>query len=300
MSKRLIIGVDAGGTKIRAGAVIKGGKILASTKIPTETPRGRSVVLKNIVTSIRQVWSKDARAIGIGIAGIVDHEKGIYRQGPNFPATFKNVPLATLLRKTFKVPVTVDNDVHCFTLAEAKFGAAKRFSTVVGLTLGTGIGGGIVIDGRLYRGRNNAAGEIGHMTIGFGSDAVCGCGRKGHFEAFGSGSAMAKLYRQRTGTASDPIAIEKAALKGDTAAKATARLMSGAIAEGLANVVHILNPDIIVVGGGLAAADLIWKPALAGARSRIIYPALRDTPIVRASLGADANVLGAALITDRL
>jgi len=300
MSERLIIGVDAGGTKIRAGAVTKRGKILTSTKILTETARGRSIVLKNIVNSVRQVWSKDVRAIGVGIAGIVDHKKGIYRQGPNFPTAFKNVPLATLLRKTFKVPVTVDNDVHCFTLAEAKFGSAKRFSSVVGLTLGTGIGGGIVIDGRLYRGRNNAAGEIGHMTIGFGSDAVCGCGRKGHFEAFGSGSAMARLYKQRTGTTADPLAIEKAALEGSAKAKETARLMSEAIADGLANIVHVLNPDIIVVGGGLAAADLIWKPAIAKVGSRIVYPALRDTPIVRASLGADTNILGAALITDLL
>jgi glucokinase len=300
MPKRLIIGVDAGGTKIRAGAVAANGKIVADTRIPTETARGKAVVLKNIIASVRQVWTKDAKAIGIGMAGIVDHAKGVYRQGPNFPAAFKDVPVAALLRKAFRVPVTVDNDVHCFTLAEAKFGAAKRFSSVVGLTLGTGIGGGIVLDGRLYRGRNNAAGEIGHMTIGFGNDAVCGCGRKGHFEAFGSGSAMRKLYKQLSGRDSDPKEVEKAALEGDAKAKETAAIMAEAVAEGLANVIHVLNPDIIVVGGGLAAADIIWKPALAGVAARIVYPALRDTPIVRAKLGGDANILGAALITERL
>src|SRR5512142_2137304 len=181
MPKRTIIGLDVGGTKIRAGVIARDGKILFSAKIPTETPRGKSVVLENIVKSVRAVWRND-------VAAIVDHEKGIYRQGPNLPASFKNVPVAAILRRKFHVPVSVDNDVHCFTLAEAKFGAAKRFSTVVGLTLGTGIGGGIVMDGRLFRGRNNAAGEIGHMTVASSGPARCGCGRTGHFEAYGSGS----------------------------------------------------------------------------------------------------------------
>src|SRR5688572_3865616 len=249
MSERLIIGVDAGGTKIRAGAVTKRGKILTSTKILTETARGRSIVLKNIVNSVRQVWSKDVKAIGVGIAGIVDHKKGIYRQGPNFPTAFKNVPVAALLRKAFKVPVTVDNDVHCFTLAEAKFGAAKRFSSVVGLTLGTGVGGGIVIDGKLYRGRNNAAGEFGHATIGFGQNAVCGCGRRGHLEAFASGSAMRKLYKTASGVTMEPLEIELAAKAGNAKAKKVVAVMADAFAEGLAGIIHSFNPDIIVVGG---------------------------------------------------
>lgn len=300
MPQRLIIGVDAGGTKIRSGAVTPAGKIVSSTKIPTQTARGSSVVLKNIMESVRAVWSKDAKAIGIGMAGIVDSAKGVYRQGPNFPNSFKNVPIGALLRKKFRVPVTVDNDVHCFTLAEAKFGAAKRFSSVVGITLGTGIGGGIVIDGKLYRGRNNAAGEIGHMTVGLGSLAVCGCGRKGHFEAFGSGSAMSRLYRRLTGMVADPISIENAAKAGDAKAKETVRIMTDALSEGFANVIHVMNPDIIVVGGGLSKADLIWRPAVAGIAKRVVYPDLRDTPVVRATLGGDANVLGAALITDAL
>jgi predicted NBD/HSP70 family sugar kinase len=230
----------------------------------------------------------------------VDWKKGIYREGPNFPRSFKNIPLAGILRKTFKVPVAVDNDVHCFTLAEAKFGAAKRFSSVVGLTLGTGIGGGIVLDGRLYRGRNNAAGEIGHMTLGLGSTATCSCGRKGHFEAFGSGTAMRVLYRTISGMDADPIWIEKAAERGNSKAARTIRLMTDALAEGYANVIHILNPDIIVVGGSLSTVDALWKPAIAGVRRRIVYSELRNTPIVRASLGAEAGVLGAALITDEM
>lgn len=300
MPKHTIIGLDVGGTKIRAGAVSASGQVLSSVKIPTLTGSGKAAVLAQMTSALRQAWRPDVKAIGVGMAGIVDHAKGTYRQGPNFPKTFKNVPIAALLRKTFKVPVTVDNDVHCFTLAEAKFGAAKRFSSVIGLTLGTGVGGGIVIDGKLYRGRNNAAGEFGHATIGFGQSAMCGCGRKGHLEAFASGSAMRRLYKAATGITMEPLEIEQAAKAGNAKAKKVVAVMADAFAEGLAGIIHSFNPDIIVVGGGLAKADVIWKPAIAKARTLVIYPDLRDTPVVRAALGGDANVLGAALITDAL
>lgn len=298
MPKRTIIGLDVGGTKIRAGVVTRNGKILFSAKVPTESPRGKSVVLENIVRSLESVWRADVAAIGVGMAGIVDHEKGLYRQGPNLPPAFKNVPVAAILRKKFHVPVSVDNDVHCFTLAEAKFGAAKRFSTVVGLTLGTGIGGGIVIDGRLFRGRDNAAGEIGHMTVAAEFPARCGCGRQGHLEAYGSGSAMRRLYKAVSGLDKEPLEVEKAAKAGDAKAKKAISIMADGLAAGFANVIHVLNPDIIVVGGSIAAVDILWKPALAAVRDRIVYPELRRTPIVRAELGGDANVVGAALITD--
>ncbi len=300
MPNRTIIGLDVGGTKIRAGAVSSRGRLLSSVKIPTEASRGKAVVLENIVKCVRSVWQKDVKAIGVGMAGIVDHEKGVYRQGPNLPADFKNVPIAAILRRKFHVPVRVDNDVHCFTLAEVKFGAAKRFSSVVGITLGTGIGGGIVIDGRLYRGRDNAAGEVGHMTVVSAFPARCGCGRIGHFEAYGSGSAMRRLYRTLAGVTKEPVEVEKAAKSGDAKAKKAIRIMADGLAAGLANVIHVLNPDIIVVGGSIAAVDILWKPALASVRDRIVYPELKKTPIVRATLGDDANVLGATLITDAL
>ncbi len=298
MPKRTIIGLDVGGTKIRSGAVSPKGKLLSDATMPTETARGKAVVLENILKRVRAVWSDDVKAIGIGMAGIVDHAKGVYREGPNLPKDFKDVPVASILRRTFRVPVRVDNDVHCFTLAEAKFGAAKPFSTVVGLTLGTGIGGGIVIDGRLFRGRNNAAGEIGHMTVASAYPAVCGCGRTGHFEAYGSGSAMRRIHKALSGTDLDPLAVEKAAKSGDPKAAETLRIMADGLAAGFANIIHVLNPDIIVVGGGIAKVDILWKPALAAVRDRIVYPELRRTPIVRAALGGDANVLGAALITE--
>ncbi|MEY4744783.1 MAG: hypothetical protein RL272_728 [Candidatus Parcubacteria bacterium] len=300
MPNRTIIGLDVGGTKIRAGVVSSRGRLIISEKIPTEGSRGKAVVLENIVKSVRSVWQKDVKAIGVGMAGIVDHGVGVYRQGPNLPAAFKNIPIAAILRRRFRVPVKVDNDVHCFTLAEAKFGAAKRFSSVVGLTLGTGIGGGIVIGGRLYRGRDNAAGEIGHMTVSSAFPATCGCGRKGHFESYGSGSAMRKIHRAIAHSDLEPLAVERAAEHGNARAKKTLRIMADGLADGFANIIHVLNPEIIVVGGSIAAVDGLWKPAVAAVRDRVVYPALRTTPIVRAELGSDANVIGAALITEEM
>ena len=295
-----IIGIDAGGTKISSALISPKGKILKKEKIPTETSKGKEAVMANIIKSIESVWHKDTKAIGIGMAGLIDHKNGIFHFGPNFPKNFKDVPLAALLKKRFKVPVSLDNDVHCFTLAEAKFGAAKRLSSVVGLTLGTGIGGGIVLDGKIYRGRNNAAGEIGHTTIDLGSKSVCGCGKLGHFEALSSGSAMSRIYKELTGKDIEPLAVEQSANNGDVEAKKTFDIMSTGLAEGLSNIVLFLNPDMIVVGGGLAHVDILWKPAIKKLSASIIYPQLRDTPVVRSILGGDANLLGAALITEKL
>lgn len=300
MPKHTVIGLDVGGTKIKAAAVFAGGKTAPSVTVPTLAASGKGAVLAQMTAAVREAWVPGAKAIGVGMAGLVNHAKGVYRQGPNFPKSFKDVPVAALLKKAFKVPVTVDNDVHCFTLAEAKFGAGKRFSSVVGLTLGTGVGGGFVIDGRLYRGRNNGAGEFGHATISLGAEAVCGCGQRGHLEAFASGSAMRRLYAAATGKTMEPSDIERAAEDGDLEAGRVVDVMAEALAEGFAGVIHSLNPDAIVVGGGMARADVVWKPAVAKARKLVIYPDLRETPIVRAALGGEAGVIGAALITDVL
>ncbi len=295
-----IVAIDAGGTKISSALISSKGKILKKAKIPTEASKGKEAVMANLIKSVDSVLQKDTVAIGIGMAGLIDAKKGVFRVGPNFPKNFKDVPLAALLKKHFKKPVSLDNDVHCFTLAEAKLGAAKRKKTVVGITLGTGIGGGIVINGELYRGRDNAAGEIGHTTIGLGSKALCGCGKFGHFEAYASGSAMSRLYKDITGKSVEPLAVENAAKNGDVEANKVFDIMSTGLADGLANVIHLLNPDVIVVGGGLAHVDILWKPAMNKLSKSIIFPELLDTPVVRSVLAGDANLLGAALITKKL
>lgn len=293
-----IIALDVGGTKISAALVTPDGKIIKRARLATEATRGKAVVLANIIKAVETVWDPSAKAIGVGIAGHTDHKKGIYLTGPNLPKGLRNVALAALLRKHFKKPVSLDNDVHCFTLGESKFGKGKRFSTVVGLTLGTGIGGGIVINGQIYRGRNNAAGEIGHTILSLSSDIHCSCGKTGHFEAFGSGTAMSRLYRGERGLS--PMDVENLYKSGDKEAKRVFSVMSDAIGAGIANVIHVLNPDIVVVGGGLAKVDNLWKPVEKSVKNHLTYPQLKSTPIVRSTLGGDANLLGAALITELL
>lgn len=295
MKASSIIGVDVGGTKIRAGLVC-GGKVVTSIRIETQAKKGKAVVLKNIFDAIGKVMVPEAKAIGLGMAGVVNHGKGVYLQGPNFPKSFRNIPISSMVEKKFGLPVKVDNDVHCFTLAEAKLGAGKGRENVVGITFGTGIGGGIVIDGKLYRGRNNAAGEIGHTVIAYGSDVVCGCGRNAHFEAYASGSAMSRLYRRTAGKEMDALAVERAAIAGDTKAKEVLDVMADALAVGLANVIHTFNPDIVVIGGGLSAVKVLWKPVLGKLKGMLVYPQLAGTPIIRSTLGGDANVIGATLL----
>lgn len=291
----MVIGVDIGGTKIAAGRV-SGNRIVAGFKVPTMPGQGKAALIRRIVKIVESAWAPGVSGIGVGIAGLVNHEKGVFLDGPNLPKSFKNVPLAAILKRKFGVPVKIDNDAHCFTLAEARVGAAKGHRNVVGLAFGTGVGGGMMIDGRLYRGRNNGAGEYGHSMISLGSATKCGCGQAGHFEAFASGSAMSHLYASFGGSKVSAIEVEQRAKKGDSRAKKVLRVMAEALTSGLAGVVMTINPDIIVVGGGLSKVDILWKPALKNFRSKVIFQALRSTPVVRSKLGTDANIIGAALL----
>ncbi len=296
MRKNLLIGVDVGGTKIQAGLLTDKGRILKKCRLLTEARRGKKAILANLEKCLKEIWSPSVRGIGVGFAGLVDNNKGVFLSGPNFPASFRLIPLAAWLKRKFGVPARIDNDVHCFTLGEAKFGAGKGFRSVVGMTLGTGIGGGWVIDGRLYRGRNNAAGEVGHMTVSQETPAVCGCGRSGHLESLGAGPAQTSLYRRLTGKKLLPSEIEDLARSGETAAKEVMRISASWLGTGLANIIHVMNPDIIIIGGGISRNRLLWPTMLRTMRQNVIFPPLRSTPVVRAALGDDANILGAALL----
>ena len=204
---RLTIGVDIGGTKLRAGLVEGRKKIRKTVEFASQASQGKEAILAAVERGIRELWDERVSAIGVGIAGITDHTKGTFVAGPNFSESFRNVPMARLLRTKFRRPVAIDNDVHCFTLAEATLGAGKGKRVVVGMTLGTGVGGGIAENGKILRGRDNAAGEFGHMVVSMGNE-TCSCGRRGHLEAYASGKAMQKLYADRTGKILEAIEVE--------------------------------------------------------------------------------------------
>ena len=294
--QKYTIGLDVGGTKIAAGAVDSRGKIVKKITIPTEARRGKKIILKNILTAASKIWLPGVSAIGVAMAGQCDFKNDIFLSGPNFPKNFKNINIGKFLNKTFRVPVSLDNDARAFTLAEATFGAGRGKKDLVGLTLGTGIGGGIVINGKILRGKDNTAGEIGHMTIDAKSFYRCSCGRFGHFEALASGTALENFYKKLSGKTLNAIEIEKKFIAGDKNAKKAFSLLSKYLALGLANLAHLLDPEIIILGGGMSNAPDILPVALREFKKEVIYNSLGNTKIVKAKLGRDAGIVGAALL----
>lgn len=295
--QKYIIGLDVGGTKIAAGTVTLNGKIVKKITIPTEVSRGKKIILKNILMAASKVWLPGVRAIGVGMAGQCDFKNGIFISGPNFPKNFKNIGLTQILEKNFHVPASLDNDARAFTLVESVYGAGRYYKNAVGITLGTGIGGGVVIDGKIFRGKDNLAGEIGHMTLDASSPYRCGCGKFGHFEALASGNALENFYKKLTGknlTGQEIVAKEKS---GDKKAGQAITLLSRYLAAGLANLAQLLNPDIIILGGGISNISALWPPTLRQFKKDVIYKSLKNTKIVRARLGNNAGIIGATLLT---
>lgn len=287
------IGLDAGANKIRIGLINEKHKIVK--KQIFATPQKAEEVLNLIFQGIKKFHNLQIKKIGLGIAGQIDAKRGVANFWPNFPKGLKNIPLKKILEKKFKSSVFIDNDAHCFTLAEALLGRAKNYSFVIGVTLGTGIGGGIVIDKKILRGKNNASGEIGHQIIEIGGEK-CRCGKKGCWEAYASGSAMSKLYQKTTGQSKDVLSIKKEFLEGNSDASAVVRKTADYLAVGLSNLINILNPEILVLGGGLSNFKEFIDLTKKQTKNLILSPKARKTPIVVSKLSDNAGLIGAALL----
>lgn len=288
----MIIGIDLGGTKIAGVLCTPSGKVLMDVQIPTEASKGKKQVIHNIKKAIQMlVRSKKVKikAIGIGAPGPILYEKGMVVEAPNLPG-WKRVNLRKILEQEFKVPVFVDNDANCAALAEAKFGAGKRARHFIYLTISTGIGGGIVIDKKIYRGACGAAGEFGHMKIDL-AGKVCGCGGKGCLETLSSGSALKKT------TGLDALSLELAARQGDKKAQEAIAKMAHYLAIGVANLVNIFNPEMVIIGGGLSnMRELLITPVKKEFKKYALTLSAKSVKIVKAKLGAKAGVLGAAAL----
>lgn len=296
--QKYIIGLDVGGTKIAAGAVDGHGKVIKKITLPTEASRGKKIILKNILAAASKVWLPGTSAIGVAMAGQCDFKNGIFISGPNFPKDFRNIKIEKFLKENFRVPVYLDNDARAFTLAETTFGAGRGFKNVIGVTFGTGIGGGIVIDGKILRGKNNTAGELGHMMLDTSSLYRCGCGQFGHFEATSSGTALENFYKKLSGKFLSGQEIAKKLLTGEKNAKQAVAQLSKYLGLGLANLAQLLNPDLIIIGGGASITPTLWPAALREFKKGVIYKSLQKTKITKAKLGADAGIIGAALLAD--
>ena len=315
--EKFIIGVDLGGTNIVAGAMpTDGTRELAMKTIPTLAQNGASDVMDRIAGLVEEVITRtraetgaargDFLGVGIGSPGPLDRARGVVIVTPNLG--WRDFPLRDEVSNRVGLPATLDNDANCATLGEWWCGAAKGGRNVVGLTIGTGIGGGLILDGRLYHGASDAAGEIGHTTID-STGRRCKCGNYGCLEAYTSGPAIAERAREVLEGDEDSVlpsmvdgdlsritaqTVFDAAKRGDAVAQEVVRDTAHFLGVGISNLINIFNPDIFVVAGGVTqAGDLLFDPLRAEVRRRAFKPAVNACRIVPGALPGSAGVVGA-------
>lgn len=311
---RCVVGVDLGGTKIHTALADARGTLLAEIRVPTGAGDGPGEVIRRILRTVDDVFAaggagKEIAALGIGAPGPLDPVTGMVHQAPNLG--WKNVPLKEILVEKVRFPVLVDNDANLAALGEYSFGAGERSGHMVYVTVSTGVGGGLILDGNIYHGAFGGAGEIGHMVID-PRGPVCGCGHHGCLEALASGTAMAARARelvakgagkgilQEAGGLSEIIdakTVARAAARGDGEALHILRQAGSALGVGLANVVNLLNPERVVLGGGaISAGTPLWEGMESELRCRALASAVKDLKIVPAGLGNRSGLMGAVAL----
>ncbi len=316
MGKR--IGIDVGGTNVKIALVDENGKIIYSNSVPTYAKMGYEYTVNNIKQAIKDLIketkpdSKTIEGIGFDFPGQVDYKTGVVKLAPNIPG-WVNVPIAKMIEDEFHIPTRIDNDVRCAALGELKFGAGKGCENFVCITVGTGIGSGLVINGKLVRGASNAAGEIGHIKLQMKDGPICGCGDTGCLEAFASGPAIVAMaqdyikggkstkFRELAGVDNEitPYIVAKAAEEGDPVAKRIFEIVGEYIGIGLTSVINLLNPEKVIIGGGVAeAGDLLLEPIRRTIKQRAMVVAGNAVEIVPAQLGNSAGVIGASMLID--
>lgn len=312
-----VIGVDMGGTKILSAVIDAEGKILSTAKVPTKANKGPSIVIDRIAESIQRAVDKSGvdtasiQAIGIGAPGPLDPATGVVIFAPNL--RWKDVRLKDELEARVNIPTFVDNDVNVGTLGEHVFGAGKGFQNVVGIFVGTGIGGGIILQGELFHGASKTAGEIGHIIVKAGGPR-CGCGTRGCLEALASRTAMAKQFQKaivkkgKKSVISELTGGDLGTIRSGVLAKAirlndklTLKIIKKAtkyLGIGIGSIVNFLNPEMIVLGGGVVEAldDTFLNDIRAAAEKYSLPNTLNGVQIVPAKLGDNSGILGAAAL----
>ncbi len=312
------MGIDLGGTKVLAAVVDANGAIVGMAKKKTKAEQGPDSVIKRIIDTAQsaaasaKISMKSIAGIGVGAPAPVDCQTGVVYSAPNLPG-WDEIPLGPRLQAEFGVPVLVDNDVNLGTLGEWSQGAGRGSLHMVGIFVGTGVGGGVVIDGKLYRGARYAAGEVGH-TIVQPDGPLCGCGQRGCLEAFASRTAIERAVRAgleegRSSMVADLLAVEKDRMTSGVIKQALLAedpLMLEAVGRAqfylgllVANLVNVLDPQIVVFGGGVVEAlgDIFLQPIRETARSYYLQQrGAEKISIVPATLGDHAGVLGGATL----
>lgn len=311
----MYIGVDIGGTNITAGLVSIDGNIQYQKSCPTLPSRGWDIVVQDIINLVRDIINqvpenRDVLGIGIGVPGVADKKTGYVVNCVNLG--WKSVPLSKTLEKEFNKPVYVDNDASVAALAEFENGALKGTQNSILITLGTGVGGGFIINGKLYGGTNNICSEIGHMVIGE-NFYDCNCGKNGCFETFSSATALIKhtkklmeetdedtFIRNHLGDDLDKLdakIIFDCAKAGDKLALSSVNRFIDYLVIGITNLINILDPEIIALGGGVSkAGDYLLELINNTIHEKILFKDMPYSKIVIAEHGNDAGIIGSAML----
>jgi glucokinase len=292
------IGLDVGGTNIKGVLMDNNKKIITKFRIPTKSRTNKKNLLNQIFESIDLLKERTEkiRTIGIGFAGPIDFKKQKILIPPNVPA-FKNTYLTKEIEKKFGIKTIMDNDANCFVLGETILGAGKGNNLVLGLTLGTGVGGGIVINKKVFHGTDGLAGEFGHITIIDGG-RKCNCGQKGCLEPYINDTGIKKTAKEIFGKKMNSMRqFDDLAAAGDKRAIELYKTIGKYLGIGLANLVDTFNPDIIIIGGGIMrAGEFILEPAREEMKKNILSPLAKNTKVVVSKLGKHAGAIGAALL----
>lgn len=300
---KYVIGIDVGGTNIKAGLVSAKAKVIDRSEFSTKSfASDRKELISRIASEIKRLMDqnglvkKDIEGIGIGLPGLVDTPNGIVRFLPNIPG-WRNVPLKIKLEKKLGIPVFLENDVNLIALGEWRYGAGRGVKNMVCMTLGTGVGSGLILDGHLYRGPGFAAGELGHMPLNEHGE-TCGCGGYGCLETYVGNKRLVKLARKMT--RKKDISLEEMyalAKKGNTVVLKFWEQTATHIGNNLVGVVNLLNPERIVIGGGVSNNhEFLFKTIYAVIRKRAMPTQAAMVKIARTQLGNDAGILGAQVL----
>ena len=291
MKEKRVIGVDLGGTKILAGVVDPDGRVEKRREHATPTA-SQDELLAGLDEAVEELLTDEIAALGFGLPSPIDQRSGQALQAVNIP--LQDIDFRTRMKDRFDLPVGIENDANAATYAEFRFGAARDVDTTIMLTLGTGCGGGAVIDGKLFRGWA----EFGHIVIEYDGLPCQGtCTGRGHLEPYVTGTAATKLAQAEFGPAVDAHRLVRLASEGETRATEILDGIGRRLGAGIGTLVNIFHPELVVIGGGFAAAgDFIFDPAREIVHREALARAGYQIPIVRAELGTAAGVIGAGLV----
>jgi glucokinase len=290
-----VIGVDVGGTKILAAVVARTGAIEARLERPTDT-RSQDGLLSELDAAVEELRAEhpEIAAIGFGLPSRIDQRAGRAIASVNIP--LQNFDIRDRMARRHGIPVAIDNDANAAAIGEWHAGAAKGARHVVMLTLGTGVGGGLILDGRPYRGATGGGAELGHVVVEY-EGPLCACGGRGHLEAVAAGPAADRAARELYGPEANAHDLVRRAKEGEAEAIRSLAEIGGRLGAGIASFLNIFEPELVVIGGGFAAAgELLLAPARKVVSREALQPIPETARVVLAELGPDAGVIGAAVI----